>query len=65
MRPQQTLGADGQPDQRLQVLTALNRILHPSVCGNAIYKDMVFVETIDVLGRIVLTGTPAEQHGCH
>lgn len=61
VRPQQTLGADGQPDQRLQVLTALNRILHPSVCGNAIYKDMVFVETIDVLGRIVLTGTPAEQ----
>lgn len=61
VRPQQTLGAEGQPDQRVQVLTALNRILHPSVCGSAIFKDMVFVETIDVLGRIVLTGTPAEQ----
>lgn len=61
IRPQQTLGNDSQPDRRAQILTALKRILHPSVCGNAIYKDMVFVETIDVLDRIVLTGTVSEQ----
>lgn len=61
IRPQHTLGSDSQPERRVQVLTALKRILHPSVCGNAIYKDMVFVETIDILDRIVLTGTAAEQ----
>lgn len=61
IRPQQTLGDESQPERRVQILTALKRILHPSVSGNAVYKDMVFVETVDVLDRIVLTGTIGEQ----
>lgn len=61
IRPQQTLGSDSQPDRRIQVLTALKKILHPSVSGSAIYKDMVFVETIDILDRVVLTGNINEQ----
>lgn len=63
IRPQQTLGngETNTSERRTQILSALKRILHPSVCGNAIYKDMVFVETIDTLDRLVLTGTVAEQ----
>jgi hypothetical protein len=42
-------------EQTLEILTALKRILHPSVSGNAIYKDAIFSETMDLLGRLVLT----------
>lgn len=45
-----------EKDHRLKILIALRRILHPSVCGDAIYKEIVFAETVDMLDRIVLTG---------
>lgn len=62
IRPQQTLGSgEGAPERRTQILSSLKRILHPSISGNTIYQDLIFVETIDILSRLVLTGTVTEQ----
>lgn len=62
IRPQSTMGSgENTPERRTKILSALKRILHPSVCGNAVYKDMVFVETVDILDRLVLTGNVTEQ----
>lgn len=64
IRPQQTLGSEEEgysSERRAQILSALKRIIHPAISGTAIYSDMVFIETIDVLDRLVLTGTVTEQ----
>lgn len=45
---------DGK-DPPLEILQALRKILHPSVSGNAIYREAVFSETMDLLDRLVLT----------
>lgn len=42
-------------EQILDVLLALKKILHPSVCGHAIYQEAIFSETVDLLDRLVLT----------
>ena len=39
----------------LEILTALKKILRPSVSGNAIYQEVVFSETMDMFDRLVLT----------
>lgn len=41
--------------QILDILQALQKILRPSVAGNAVYQDAVFSETIDALDRLVMT----------
>ncbi|EEP78677.1 conserved hypothetical protein [Uncinocarpus reesii 1704] len=41
--------------QILEILQALQKILRPSVAGNAVYQDAVFSETIDALDRLVMT----------
>ena len=41
--------------QTVEILLALKKILHPSVSGHAIYQDVVFSETMDLLDRLVLT----------
>ncbi|KAF2233111.1 HEAT repeat protein-like protein [Viridothelium virens] len=41
--------------RNLDILQALKKILRPSVSGHAIYKDVVFSETMDMLDRLVLT----------
>lgn len=62
IRPQSTMGSvENSPERRAKILSALKRILHPSVCGNAVYEDMVFVETMEVLDRLILTGNATEQ----
>lgn len=62
VRPQSTMGsAENIPEQRTKILVSLKRILHPSICGTVVYKDMIFVETIDILDRLVLIGSVAEQ----
>ena len=43
------------PSQALSILQALKKILTPAVSGNAIYEDIVFDETTDVLDRLALT----------
>ncbi|ERS99946.1 hypothetical protein HMPREF1624_03315 [Sporothrix schenckii ATCC 58251] len=43
------------PGQTLEILLALKKILHPSVSGQAIYRDAIFSETMDLLDRQVLT----------
>lgn len=48
-------------EQTLEILLALKKILHPSVCGHAIYQDVVFSETMDLLDRLVLTEGLAVQ----
>ncbi|KAH8726034.1 HEAT repeat protein-like protein [Phaeosphaeriaceae sp. PMI808] len=42
-------------EQVLEILQALKKILRPSVSGHAIYRDVVFSETMDMLDRLVLT----------
>ncbi len=42
-------------EQTLEILVALRRILHPSVSGQAIYRDAIFSETMELLDRLVLT----------
>lgn len=39
----------------LEILLALKKILRPSVSGNAIYQEVIFTETMDLLDRMVLT----------
>ncbi|KAH7125620.1 HEAT repeat protein-like protein, partial [Dendryphion nanum] len=41
--------------QILEILQALKKILRPSVSGHAIYQEVVFSETMDMLDRLVLT----------
>lgn len=41
--------------QKLEILLALKRILRPSISGNAIYQEVIFNETMDLLDRMVLT----------
>ncbi|EFQ97253.1 HEAT repeat protein [Nannizzia gypsea CBS 118893] len=43
------------PAQTLDILQALQKILHPSVAGNAVYQETIFSETIDTLNRMVMT----------
>ncbi|WEW61521.1 hypothetical protein PRK78_007011 [Emydomyces testavorans] len=47
--------------QILEILQALQKILRPSVAGNAVYQDAVFSETIDALDRLVMTEGPNIQ----
>ena len=48
-------------DQTLAILLALKKILHPSVCGYAVYQEVIFSETMDMLDRLVLTeGLPVQ-----
>ena len=42
-------------DHTLEILLALGKILRPSVSGQAIYQEIVFSETMDMLDRLVLT----------
>lgn len=42
-------------EQTLAILSALKKILHPSVSGQAIYREAIFSETMDLLDRLVLT----------
>jgi hypothetical protein len=42
-------------EQSLEVLLALKKILLPSVSGQAIYQEVIFSETMDLLDRLVLT----------
>lgn len=48
-------------EQTLEILLALKKILHPSVCGHAIYQEVIFSETMDLLDRLVLTEGLAVQ----
>lgn len=42
-------------DHTLDILQALKKILRPSVSGQAIYQEVIFSETMDMLDRLVLT----------
>ena len=46
----------------LEILSALKKILRPSVSGNAIYQDVVFSETIELFDRLALTEGLEVQH---
>ena len=41
--------------QTLSILAALKKILRPSVSGSAIFRDVVFSETIELFDRLALT----------
>ena len=47
--------------QKLEILLALKKILRPSISGNAIYQEVIFNETMDLLDRMVLTEPPNVQ----
>ena len=42
--------------QTLEILSALKKILRPSVSGSAIFQDAIFSETIELFDRLALTG---------
>jgi hypothetical protein len=42
-------------EQILAILQALKKILRPAVSGHAIYQEVVFSETMDMLDRLALT----------
>lgn len=48
--------------QTLEILSALKKILRPSVSGNAIFQDVVFSETIELFDRLALTESLDVQH---
>lgn len=48
--------------QTLEILSALKKILRPSVSGNAIFQDVVFSETIELFDRLALTESIEVQH---
>lgn len=45
----------------LEILSALKRILRPSVSGNAVFQDAVFAETTELFDRLALTESPDVQ----
>ena len=47
-------GSDSEV-RTLEILSALKRILQPSVCGNAVFQDAVFAETMELFDRLALT----------
>ncbi|KAK4632053.1 Pof6 interactor protein 1 [Fulvia fulva] len=47
--------------RNLDILEALKKIIRPSVSGNAIYQEVVFAETMDLLDRMVLTESLSMQ----
>jgi HEAT repeat-containing protein 5 len=47
--------SQGSKGEILEILQALKKILRPSVSGQAIYQEVVFSETMDMLDRLVLT----------
>lgn len=49
-------------ERTISVLQAVRKILRPSVSGQVIYRDDVFSETMDMLGRLVLTEPLNIQH---
>ena len=48
--------------QTLEILSALKKILRPSVSGNAIFQDIVFSETMELFDRLALTESIEVQH---
>lgn len=47
--------------KNLDILAALKKILRPSVSGMAVFQEVVFAETMDLLDRMVLTESLAMQ----
>ena len=58
-KPRESNIANKEPT--LELLQALQRILRPAVSGRSIYQEAIFSETLDVLGRLVLTSTPTAK----
>lgn len=50
-----TRPGSGSEVKTLEVLSALKRILQPSVSGNAVFQDAVFAETMELFDRLALT----------
>lgn len=50
-----TRPGSGSEVHTLEVLSALKRILQPSVSGNAVFQDTVFAETMELFDRLALT----------
>lgn len=48
-------------ERTIEILEALKKILRPTVAGQAIYQEVVFSETMDMLDRLVLTEGLAVQ----
>ncbi|KAL8696538.1 MAG: hypothetical protein Q9201_007611, partial [Fulgogasparrea decipioides] len=56
------VGRSGDETETLKVLSALKKILSPYVAGNAIFRDSIFSETIELFDRLALTeGLPAQS----
>lgn len=48
-------------NRNIEVLTALQSILRPAICGTIVYTEPIFTEIIDLFGRLLLTEGIATQ----
>lgn len=55
------VGGSSNPADTLKILSALKKILSPSVAGNAIFQDAIFSETVESFDRLALTEGLAAQ----
>ncbi|KAI4250726.1 MAG: hypothetical protein LQ352_005276, partial [Teloschistes flavicans] len=55
------VGRSSNAADTLKILSALKKILSPSVAGNAIFQDTVFSETVESFDRLALTEGLAAQ----
>ncbi|CCG82814.2 Putative uncharacterized protein [Taphrina deformans PYCC 5710] len=56
-----SMESSGDEDQNIEVLSALQSILLPSICGNVVYTEPIFTEITDLFGRLLLTEGVATQ----
>lgn len=51
----------GNQDLNIRILTAVQSILRPTICGTVVYSEPIFTEIIDLFGRLLLTEEIATQ----
>lgn len=56
-----SMESPGDRNYNIEVLTALQSILKPAVCGKIVYTEPIFTEIVDLFGRLLLTEGIATQ----
>ena len=50
-----SMESSGNQDANIRILTALQSILRPAICGTIVYTEPIYTEIIDLFGRLLLT----------
>lgn len=56
-----SLESSNNQDRNIEILTALQSILKPAICGTVVYSEPIFTEIGDLFGRLLLTEGIATQ----